>query len=240
MEEGLFALEEMSSDIGSRQAVSVNELDKVSIAGSTGCRSTTEWVSSRLDVSRAAASDLVYAARWKKRYRRYGCRLFEGAMTFDRAVATMRLAVAGADEATLAHSELLDLAGVDRLTVRQRRVTRLDEREAFVGRFVAVQPTFDESTRHLTGVLAGVGGRIVADAVCERGDELRQLPGGDVCTRGQRQADGPVALAMDSLDRDGNTEMPSGPSVSVFVDLDEANGTTSDSDPTAGATTRRT
>jgi hypothetical protein len=200
-------------------------LDKINIAGSTGCRSTTEWVSSRLDVSRAAASDLVYAARWKKRYRRYEHRLVEGAMTFDRAVATMRLAVAGADEATLAHSELLDLAGVGRLTARQRRVTRLDEREAFVGRFVAIQPTLDESAWHLSGLLAGIGGKIVADALCERGDELRLLPGGDMCTRGQRQADGLAAMAMDSLDRDGNTEMSSGPSVSVFVDLDEANGT---------------
>jgi hypothetical protein len=33
------------------------------------------------------------------------------------------------------------------------------------------------------------------------GDELRLVPGGEVCTRGQPRADGLVAMAMDSLDR---------------------------------------
>jgi hypothetical protein len=58
-----------------------------------------------------------------------------------------------------------------------------------------------------------------------RGGELRLLPGGDMCTRGECQADGLVVMAMDSLDRDSDTNVSGGPSVSVFVDLDEANGT---------------
>ena len=111
MEEELVGLEERSSDIRNRQAVLINELEKVNIAGSTGSRSTVEWVSSRLDVSRMVASDLVYAARWMKKHRRFQRRLADGYITFDRALATTRLAVAGADETTLTHSESLDLTG---------------------------------------------------------------------------------------------------------------------------------
>ncbi|MEA2024789.1 MAG: DUF222 domain-containing protein, partial [Actinomycetota bacterium] len=222
----LLELEERASDIRNRQAVLINDLEKVNIAGSTGSRSTVEWVSSRLDVSRGTASDLVYAARWMKKHRRYQFRLADGVITFDRALATTRLAVAGADEATLDHSESLDLVGVGRLTARQRLVTRRSEREAFTERYVAIQPTLDESSWRLTGLLPGVEGRIVEQALHRRADEFRTLPGGDESTRGQRQADALVAMAMDSLDRTiDEIQDSSGSSLSIFMDLNEANGT---------------
>ncbi len=225
MEEELLDLEEQSSHIRNRQAVLVNELDKISIAGSTGCRSTAEWVSSRLDVSPTAASDLVFAARQLKKHRQIEYRLVNRDLTFDRTVAMLRLATAGADAATLEHSETMDLAGVAGLTARQRRVTRLDEYEVFTERYVAIQPTLDESSWRLSGRLPSVEGRIVEEALHRRGDEMRLLPGGDTCSRGQRQADSLVAMARDSLDRTGDTEASSGSSVTVFVDLDEASGT---------------
>ena len=226
MEEEFRLLEEQASDIRNRQAVLVNEFDKANIAGSTGSRSTVEWLSSRFDVSKVSASDLVFCGRQLKKHRRIEDRLVNRVLTFDRTVAMLRLAVAGADDTTLSHSESPDLAGVGRLTSRQRRVTRVDERTAFQGRFAVVQPNLDESTWRVSGVLAGVGGKVVADALCIRGDELRLLPGGDTCTRGQRQADALVAMAMDSNDRPRDAETPgAGPSVSVFVNLDEANQT---------------
>ncbi len=226
MEDDFRSMEEQISDLRNRQAVLVNDLDKINIAGSTGSRSTVEWVTSRFDVSKANASDLVFAARELKRHRRIEHRLVERVLTFDRTVAMLRLAVAGADESTLVHSESLDLAGVGRLTARQRKITRKDERQTFQERFAVAQPNLDESAWRVSGVLPGVGGKLFADALCMRGDELRLLPDGDTCTRGQRQADALVAMAMDSLDRTGDTEASgAGPSVSVFVNLNEANGT---------------
>ena len=227
MERELRSLEEQVSGIRNQQAVLVNELDKINIAASTGSRSTTEWVASRFDVSHTAASDLVFAARQLKRHRRIEHRLVSGDLSFDRTVAMLRLAVAGADETTLRHSESLDLAGVGRLTARQRRITRVDEHDVFAGRFVAIQPTLDESSWRLWGLLPGVEGRIVETALHARADEFRTLPGGDQHTRGQRQADGLVAMAYDSLDRDDDTGSGAlaGSSVSVFVDLDRAQGT---------------
>ncbi len=225
MEEELRSLEARASGIRNRQAVLINELDKINIAASTGSRSTTEWVTSRFDVSHTAASDLVFAARQLKRHRRIEHRLVNGDLTFDRTVAMLRLAVAGADETTLEHSESLDLAGVGRLTARQRRITRVDEHDVFAERFVAIQPTLDESSWRLWGLLPGVEGRIVETALHARADEFRTLTGGDMSTRGQRQADGLVAMAHDSLDRTSDGEASSGSSVSVFVDLDRAQGT---------------
>jgi len=203
----------------------VNELDKINVAARDGHRSLNEWVSAELDVTRASASELVFAGRHLPRFRPINFRLAEGVISFDRAVATMRLAVAGADASTLTHSESLDLAAVRRLTARQRRVTRRDEHEAALERFVAIQPTLDESAYRITGLLAGVDGRIFEQALYSRADELRLLPGGDTLTRSQLQADALVAMAIDSSDRTGDSASSGGGSVSILVDLDEASGT---------------
>ncbi len=220
------SLEAQIADLRKQQSVIVNELGKVNAAASVGCRSMVEYVSSRFDVSRATASELVFGARWFKRYRWIESRVVEGDVTFDRSLAMLRLAVAGADRQVVESSESLDLAGVDRLAGRQRRVTRGDEYAVFADRFVSIQPTLDEASWQLTGRLPAVDGKIVEQALHARGDELRRLPGSETCTRAQRHADSLVAMAHDSLDRTNDTaEASCGSSVSVFVDLDEANGT---------------
>jgi len=213
------------SDLRCEQATLVNELDKIHIAGRDGHRSMNEWLSAELDVSRSFASDLVFCARHLVKDRPLNARLGNGDVTFDRAVALMRLADAGADQATLEDSESQDLAAVRRLIARQRRITRTTERQAFTERFVAVQPTLDESSRRVTGLLAGVDGDVFERALYARADELRLLPGGDAYTRGQLQADALVAMAHDSLNRDRNGDtFTGGGSVSILVNLDTANG----------------
>jgi hypothetical protein len=152
--------------------------------------------------------------------------LADGVISFDRTVAMLRLAVAGADAAVVEQSRRLDLAGVDRLTGRLRRVSCRDERQVFVDRYVSIQPTLDEASWHLTGQLAALDGKVVEQALQSRADELRVLPGGETCTRAQRQADGLVVMAQDSLDRHADSgEATDGSSVSIFVDLSEADGT---------------
>ena len=214
------------SDLRCEQATLVNELDKIHVAGRSGHRSMNEWLSAELDVTRSFASDLVFCARHLVKDRPLNARLGAGDVTFDRAVALMRLAEAGADRTTLEHSESQDLAAVRRLTANQRRMARVTARQAFIERFVAVQPTLDESSRRVTGQLCGVDGDVFERALYARADELRLLPGGDGYTRGQLQADALVAMAHDSLTREGNREVASGGgSVSILVDLDTANGT---------------
>ena len=213
------------SDLRCEQATLVNELDKIHVAGRDGHRSMNEWLSAELDVTRSFASDLVFCARNLVKDRPINARLASGDVTFDRAVALMRLADAGADRATVEDSELQDLAAVRRLTAQQRRMTRTTAHQAFTERFVTVQPTLDESSRRVTGQLCGVDGDVFERALYARADELRLLPGGDAYTRGQLQADALVAMAQDSLNRERDSESSTGGgSVSILVDLDTANG----------------
>jgi len=64
----------------------------------------------------------------------------------------------------------------------------------------------------------------VEKALHDRGDVLGELPDGETLSRGQRNADALIAISQDSLDGDPDGEAGSGSQVSVFVDLDRANG----------------
>jgi hypothetical protein len=213
------------SVLRNRQAVIVNEFDKANVAGSVGHRSMPEYLAARFDLSAASAAELGFAGRRYRRYPQIQRRCARGEVSFARTVAMLRLADAGADQDTLTCSESLDLAGVARLTAKLRRVRRVDEYQAFTERYVAIQPTLDESSWYLSGRLPAADGHVVEQALHHRSDEFRVVPDGDECPRGQRQADALVAMAHDSLGRSGDPEAPSGGSVSVFVDLDEANQT---------------
>jgi hypothetical protein len=182
-----------------------------------------DWVSSTLDISRTNAADLVYAKKLT-RHRHIERRFVDGAISFDRALATLRLAEAGADSHTVESSYELDLNTVNRMTARQRRLRRIDEATAFQERYCSAQPTLDESSWMVSGRLPGVEGRVLAKALAQRADEFRGLPGGETSTRAQRQADALVAMAYDSLDRDDTGVESTGHDIAVFVDLDAANG----------------
>lgn len=113
----------------------------------------------------------------------------------------------------------LDVAGVRRKIARKRRRTRGSERETFRDRYLAIQPSLDESFWRLHGQLPGLAGRVVEKALHQHGDELPDLPGAEMSSRGQRNADALVMIAQDSLD--GGTEDAAalaGPHVTVFVD----------------------
>lgn len=142
-------------------------------------------------------------------------------------VATARLAAAGASEELLEDRAGFDLAGVGRLTASQRRFTRVDEAEVFRGRFVAMQPTLDETSWRLWGQLPGYEGRIVERALTERADTFPHPPVGEHSSRGQRSADALETMAQDSIDGACHPERGpvATPLATVFVDADLAMGT---------------
>jgi len=213
------------SDLRCEQAVLVNELNKLNIAARDGHRSINEWLSAELDVSRVSAGELAFAGRHLPEHRPINFRLADGHITFDRAVALMRLADADADPATMEHAETLDMTALTRITAQQRRITRYDEHRIATERYVSIQPTLDQSAWHLTGLVGPIDGQIIEAALTQRADQIRTLPNGDQATRGQRQADALVAIAQDALNSDGQPTEGSGGRVTVLIDLGQANGT---------------
>lgn len=214
----LVSVEREISQLRARQAVLVNELDRARVDRRHGARSMVDWVAGRVDVSTETARRLLYAAWALPKCRAAGFRLAAKEITFDRAVAVARYAETGASREQIDSSFAVDLVRLGRQAASRRRLTRSDEQQAFQDRYLAIQPTLDESSSRFWGQLPGVDARVFEKAIDGRADEIRDLPGGDLCSRSQRRADALVAMAHDSLDRGADPETTSGPVVSVFVD----------------------
>lgn len=230
METDLVETEAEISRLRARQVVLVNELDRAQAHHSDGSRSILEWVQSHLDIDSDTARGLVFASRRIARHRYLSFRLANGSATFPRTVAALRYAETGVSYHDVLDSFDRDLAGIARLTARQRRVTRHDEEHTFAERYFTMQPTLDESSYRMWGQVPGVMGRTLETAICRRGDELRRTTSDESGTQSQRNADALVAIAQDSLDGAGtHTDANSTPHVTVFVDA------TTDADPATTA-----
>jgi len=222
LEQELLDREEQITQLRVEQARLLHQLDSQLVHRIDGARSMQEWVRGRLDVSAHTARDLVDATRRLGPHpepldRRHG-------LSFERLVATLRLAASGADADTIRDSFGHDLAGVDRLRRRQRRITRFSERERYVDRFVWFQDSLDNTSGRLHGELPGFEYTIIRDAIEERAERFGDLPG-PVQTSAQRRADALVAICQDSQDPigiDGERRGGAEPLVTVFFDGNQA------------------
>ncbi len=201
------------------QAALIREADRRQLPIADGCRSLREWVASRLDVAPETASALtrVATAQWSD----------TEDVSFDRIAELVRLdslfsssndelaeralSAAGDEEGrvTVHDSLRFDIAGLRRHIASCRRMTRPTEREAFLGRFISIQPNLDESFYRLWGQLPGLDGRTVEAALDRTADKFPNVG----ATLGQRRADALVSLSQGS-----STDSSSSPLVSVFVD----------------------
>ncbi len=171
LEEDLVGVEARISLLRCEQQVLINELDKAQAPQTDASRSMVEWVQAHLDVRIDTARDLVFAARrfkWNRDL--YHHMVYEGA-TFDRTVAAVKLADAGATAHEVQDSYGRDLAGVARMVARTRHVTPVVERDVFNNRFFTIQPNLDESRYSMWGEAPGIMGRMIDKAICERADE---------------------------------------------------------------------
>ncbi len=191
----------------------VAELDKRQVATADGCRSMTDWISSRLDVRHDIAGQLVSASRTMPEP--LIAELGEGAVSFDRAIAETRLHVTGANPETIRDSRGLDLAGVRRLAARHRRISRHHERDAFMGQTVSIQPSLDGEGWSLWASLQGFEGSIVEKALFARADELTE--GMDV-TGGLRMALALTAICQDSVYNEPGLNGGGDPVVTITAD----------------------
>ncbi|NOY57104.1 MAG: DUF222 domain-containing protein [Actinobacteria bacterium] len=220
LEQELAGLEMLIGRARARQMTLLAEVDRRQIPLGDGCRSMCEWVSSRLDVAPETASALTHTAKALTDAPGVGDALSAGRVSFDRAVELCRYAATGADDPVESVWHL-DIAGLRRAVAHRRRLTRRQQTASFTDRYVAMQPNLDETSWHLWGILGGVDGRIVEEALVHRADRFPALPDGTRPTLGQRNADALISIAQDSLDATTATGTAA-PLVSIFVNAGEA------------------
>lgn len=226
LEQDFLACESLTTKLRTRQAHDLRALDARQVRMLDGARSLQEWVRARLDVSAATARDLVHGARYPPENSEIGKQAEEGRYSFDRIVATSRLAASGADDDTLKRSFGYDISGVTRLRHRQRRITSLDETAIFADRRPFIQDTFDGSGGRTVVELPGFEHRILTKALEQRADMFNDLPGPPLA-KCQRMADAAVSIAQDSLDgyESGDPSPRSDPIATVLVDASLAGPT---------------
>jgi len=195
IEQELIRLESLVARIRSRQLELLADIDRLQVPYWDGTRSLKEWITGRLDVHPRTAGDRAVLA--KAEPGPISQALGAGVASFDRAAATTRLYNSGADEATLERSEGVAVSQIGRLAARTRRMSPLDEIEAFRARRIWMQPnltnTLSRGTFAMPGVdadlfLAGLDQR--ADAIIDRNDPHRPR-------LEQRRLDALVSLATD-------------------------------------------
>ncbi|MDJ0952498.1 MAG: DUF222 domain-containing protein [Acidimicrobiia bacterium] len=222
LEQKLLDLEDEIARLRLRQAKVLHRLDMRQVHRVDGARSMQEWTRGRLDVSAHTARDLVDAAR-QLPHQPEMVASSEG-LSFERIIATSRLIVSEADEETIRRSFGFNIAAVDRMRSRQRRITHSSERDRVVDRFICFQDSLDNSSGRIAGELPGFEYVVIRDAVEERADQFGDLPG-PVQTRAQRRADALVSICQDSrepIDRNRNHQGRSEPLVTVFFDAAES------------------
>ena len=225
LELSLEASERLISQARAMQIRALRTLDSEQVAARDGARSLQDWVAARLDMDPDGARALVQASKLLQGHRSSDAALMDGDISFDRAVATARLAALGVGESAVAASMRHDIAGVRRLTSRHRGTTSRSERDAFAEQYLAVQPSLDESIWRVWGQLSGLEGQTLDQALTVRSDELP--PAVHTETRAQRNAHALVSIAQDSL-HGNHTDRPSAPNTplaTVFVDAETATGT---------------
>lgn len=212
IEQRLIGLERVVAEARREQARLLLEIDRRQVRLEDGCRTLDEWIAGRLDVSPESAGSLRLMARTPV--------MDDEALdhlSFDKRVAITKLSeVAGEAFATSVVGSY-DVAGIRRLAARHRINTVIEERDAFDGRFLVIQPNLDQSSWRTWGRLGGVDGGLVEKALRGRADQFPSLPDGARANAGQRLADALASICQDALTDTTHPE-GSGPSIVVFVD----------------------
>jgi len=229
IEEQLLGYEAIIARSRAAQMSLLRELDRRQVAMRDGHRSLREWATGKMDVAPETARVLVSTARRLEDLPDVDEAVACGEIGFDRAAAVSRLA--GRDNALdlLSEAARYDIDGIRALAARRRRMTRLDEIQAFEERYVSIQPNLDESAWTLSGRLPGFAGRTVVEALETRGDSF-PCGNGVTPSRTTRNADALWSISHDAVSGgDGATIDNASPVLTVFVEATEAapaNGTT--------------
>jgi hypothetical protein len=188
----------------------LREVDRRQIPLGDGMRTLEDWIVGRLDVTPAIARRLATVTRTDS-IDLDG--LLADGVSFDRIA---ELAAAGETDP---HLEL-DLPALRSVLARRTMITDADEQASFGDRFLAIQPTLDESAWSLWGKLSALEGKHLADTLDQVADELPQPPHGHRESRATRRADALFVVCdrHGANDPSGSTAGLPGVPATVFVD----------------------
>lgn len=215
LEQQLIGLERKRSQLAAEELGILEVLDRRQVATGDGCRSLSEWVAARLDVSSASARSLVGTMRRTSGRSDLRDALASGGVSFDRVEAVSRI---NEDVGLLEH---LDVGGVGREAAKRIRVGVGDETRSLEDSFLVLQPSLDESWWRLWGGLDGYLGSIVDQTLTERADRLGPVSGASGSSGSWRRAMALVEVCAG--------ENPASSQVTVFVDARRAVGTDGES-----------
>jgi hypothetical protein len=218
IEQALLDSQAGHSLLWARQLEAIRHLDLAQVDLVDGCRSMIEWIASRLDVSQSTARDLVLVAKATDTHVEH--LLAKGEIGLDRAVAMVRLRLAGASDDLVSQSFGYDLAGVARLTAALKRIKSAEETGTFESRYLVMQRSLDESALKYWGQAVGADAEAIEKALLQRSDEFPDVPGID---RTQKLADAMSSICLDSLT--GGSEGRAVTVAEVFVDAGLASQT---------------
>ena len=177
-EQQLAALESVISIARAKQLEVLHGVDQAQVCTINGSGDLAEWVAGRLNVSPQTSRALAYGATSESRVLTDALAI--GHVTFDRVVATMRLANTGADEATLAIANGVAVHHLARLTAIHREMTPNLETTVFEARRLIAQPDLANTSWNIHGQLPAADGEIVfsaldstADSLCAASDAYR-------------------------------------------------------------------
>lgn len=217
LEQELHRFESLRRQAASVMVALIAEADRRQVPLGDGCRSTKEWLAGRIDVTSEEASVLTQVAGSLQDLPETYRRLAEGELSVARARTVARVATARTEGQWLERLSGLNLRGAERVAARHDRISRQRERNRHRESWLSIQPSLDESWWRLSGGVGPVAGQVISAAVTERADRLPNEAG----DRHHRRALALEAICRDSSDSNGEG---AGPSISVFVDLDAANG----------------
>jgi hypothetical protein len=194
----------------------LREVDHRQIPLGDGMRTLEDWIVGRLDVTPTTARKLVTVARTGSADLDD---LLADGVSFDRVT---ELAAAGD---TNPHLEL-DLPGLRSMLARRTPVTAADEQASFDDRFLAIQPSLDDTAWSLWGKLGALEGKHIADTLDQIADELPTPPHGHRESRATRRADA-LFMVCDRHNPDGEAAgSVAGPTVPATVFIDVTHGST--------------
>ena len=208
IEQRLIDDESLIGRLRARQMANLEVLDRAQVATGDGSRSLSEWVGTRLDMSRDSARGPVRTMRRTTDRSDLREALASGDVSFDRVEALSKISE---DVGLLPH---LDVAGVYREAARRTRLTPEDEVRTASDSYLFFQPNLDESWAQVRGGMDGYSYHLVDKALTEKADAQPDLPDGTRGDRSWRKATALVELCT------GGESPPA--QVTVFVDAKEA------------------